>query len=126
MNAFLKVWALFRQVKDQGVLLYFAWRHPHTPTYIKTILTILVLYIISPIDFIPDYIPILGIADDMVILPAGLLYVTRLLPQSILDECRRDSDRWSRRVPYIAALLAVIGMVWIGMIGYGLHKLIFR
>ncbi len=126
MNRLLKVWALFHHLKDQGVLLYFAWRHPYTPAYIKTLMTILALYIVSPIDFIPDYIPLLGIADDLTILPAGLLYITRLLPQSILDECRRDSDRWSRRLPYIAGFLAFLGMAWVVMITYGLYKLIFQ
>lgn len=126
MNRLLKIWALFHQLKDQGVLLYFAWKHPRTPTYIKTVITILFLYVISPIDFIPDYVPLLGIADDLAILPAGLLYITRLLPQSILADCERDSDRWSRRLPYIAGFLAFLAMVWVGMITYGLYKLIFQ
>ena len=126
MNKLLKVWAVFGQLRDQGVLLYFAWRHPYTPTYIKTVITVLLLYVVSPLDFIPDYLPLIGIADDLAILPAGLFYITRLLPQSILDECRRDSIRWSRRLPYIAGLLALIGMSWIAMIGYGIYKLIFQ
>ncbi|NMM77072.1 hypothetical protein B2J88_12130 [Rhodococcus sp. SRB_17] len=88
----LKAWA--RRVKRDCVTLWFAGRHPQTPWYAKALGVFVVAYALSPIDLIPDFIPVLGYVDDVLLLP-GLIWLTiRLLPPEVLAECRAQADAW--------------------------------
>lgn len=88
----LKAWA--RGIKRDGVTLWFASRNPRTPWYAKALGVFVVAYALSPIDLIPDFIPVLGYVDDVLLLP-GLIWLTiRLLPPEILAECRLQADNW--------------------------------
>ena len=76
-----------------GVTLWFAGKHPKTPWYAKALGLFVVAYALSPIDLIPDFIPVLGYVDD-VLLP-GLIWLTlQLLPPDVLTECRGQADAW--------------------------------
>lgn len=86
-----KAWA--RRIKRDGVTLWFAGQHPGTPWYAKALGGLVVAYALSPIDLIPDFIPVLGYVDD-VLLP-GLIWLTlQLLPPDVLTECRGHADAW--------------------------------
>lgn len=74
--------------------MWFAARHPQTPWLAKTLALALVAYAFSPIDLIPDFVPVLGYLDDVIILPAGIWVVLRLIPEPILAECRARSAQW--------------------------------
>lgn len=88
----LKVWA--KRIKRDGVTLWFAGKHPHTPWYAKVLGVFVVAYALSPIDLIPDFIPVLGYVDDMLLLPALIWLTVRLLPPEVLAECRGQADAW--------------------------------
>lgn len=120
------MWIWVRKIQEYVALLYFAWRHPETPGYLRSMIALLLLYVVSPIDFLPDYIPFLGITDDAAVISMGILYITRLLPDHIRIECLQASTNWNRRISYLTAVLAVIGLAWILLILYGLYTLISR
>lgn len=82
----LKNWA--RKVKNNVMVLNLALKHPKTPLYAKFFVGIIVAYILNPIDLIPDFIPVLGYLDDVIILPVGILIAINLIPGDILAECR--------------------------------------
>lgn len=91
----LRNWA--RRLKRDGVTLWFAGRHPATPWHAKALGAFVVAYALSPIDLIPDFIPVLGYVDDVLLLP-GLIWLTiRLIPQAVLAECRSKADDWLRK-----------------------------
>ena len=91
----LKIWA--KRVKRDGVTLWFAGKHPKTPWYAKALGLFVVAYALSPIDLIPDFIPVLGYVDDVLLLP-GLIWLTlQLLPPDVLTECRGHADAWMQR-----------------------------
>jgi len=90
----LQAWA--QRVKRDGVTLWFAGKNPHTPWYAKALGVFVVAYALSPIDLIPDFIPILGYVDDVLLLPALIWLTIRLLPPEVLTECRRQADDWMR------------------------------
>lgn len=92
LNGNLKVWA--KRIKRDGVTLWFAGKHPDTPWYAKALGLLVVAYALSPIDLIPDFIPVLGYVDDILLLPALIWLTVKLLPQSVLAECRVQADAW--------------------------------
>lgn len=90
----LRSWA--RRVKRDGVTLWFAARHPRTPWHAKALGVFVVAYALSPIDLIPDFIPVLGYVDDVLLLPALIWLAIRLLPPPVLAQCRLQADDWMR------------------------------
>jgi uncharacterized membrane protein YkvA (DUF1232 family) len=92
INGRLKTWA--HRIKRDGVTLWFAGKHPRTPWYAQALGVFVVAYALSPIDLIPDFIPVLGYVDDVLLLP-GLIWVAiKLLPVDVLAECRNQADAW--------------------------------
>ena len=88
----LRMWA--KRIKRDGVTLWFAGKHPKTPWYAKALGLFVVAYALSLIDLIPDFIPVLGYVDDVLLLP-GLIWLTlRLLPPDVLADCRGQADAW--------------------------------
>lgn len=111
----LKTWA--RTVKRDGVTLWFAARHPQTPWYAKALGVLVVAYALSPIDLIPDFIPVLGYLDDVLLLPGLIWLVIRLIPAPVLQECRDQADRWIKtkgRKPTSRIGAVLIVACWIG------------
>ena len=89
----LRIWA--KRVKRDGVTLWFAGKHPKTPWYAKALGLFVVAYALSLIDLIPDFIPVLGYVDDVLLLLPGLIWLTlRLLPSDVLTDCRDQADAW--------------------------------
>jgi len=72
-------------------VLFLAVRHPRTPWYAKALALVVLGYALSPIDLIPDFLPVLGQLDDLLLIPAGLALVRRLIPASVLAECREKA-----------------------------------
>src|SRR5688572_31570552 len=84
-----------RELKRETLALYFACRDPRTPWFAKAVAAVIVAYALSPIDLIPDFIPVLGYLDDLVIVPAGLMLTARLIPADLLREFRAQAARQS-------------------------------
>lgn len=90
----LKTWA--RQIKRDGVTLWFASKNPRTPWYAKALVVLVVAYALSPIDLIPDFIPVLGYVDDVLLLPILIWLTIKLLPPDVISDCRLRADEWMR------------------------------
>lgn len=106
----VKTWA--KGVKRDVLALWLAARDRRTPWYAKLVAAMVAAYALSPIDLIPDFIPILGYLDDLVIVPLGILLAVRLIPPSLMDELRAmalDQDR-----PRSIAGLVAVGSIWLG------------
>jgi uncharacterized membrane protein YkvA (DUF1232 family) len=110
-------WA--RQIKRDGLTLWFARKHQQTPWRAKALAIFVVAYALSPIDLIPDFIPVIGYLDDLLLLP-GLIWLTiRLLPDEVLADCRRQADDWvaaDAARPRSRAGAAVIVLIWLGVV----------
>ena len=76
------------RIKVDSLALWFALRHPETPFIVTALLWLVVAYALSPIDLIPDFIPVLGLLDDLLILAIAIFLVVRLLPIRVIDRCR--------------------------------------
>lgn len=88
----LKAWA--RTLKRDVMTLWFALKHPDTPWYAKAFAAVITAYALSPIDLIPDFIPILGYLDDLIIVPVGVWLLLKIVPEHVLADSRAASDLW--------------------------------
>ena len=77
-----------RQLKAEVFALYLAGRHRKTPWYAKLLIVAIVAYALSPIDLIPDFIPVLGLLDEIILLPLGIALVLKMVPVDVMSECR--------------------------------------
>lgn len=75
-------------LKAETFALYLAARHPETPWYAKLIVASIVAYAFSPIDLIPDFVPVLGYVDDLILLPLGIALAIKMIPATVLAECQ--------------------------------------
>jgi uncharacterized membrane protein YkvA (DUF1232 family) len=103
-----------RQLSAQTYTLYLAYRHPRTPWYAKVFAALIVGYVFSPIDPIPDFIPGVGLLDEMVVIPIGVLFATEMIPRDVFEECRekaREVAEGKKPVSRVAA--GVVVAVWL-------------
>lgn len=108
----LKQWA--KQIKRDVYAVWFAARDPETPFLAKLVALLVAAYAISPIDLIPDFIPVFGYLDDLILVPLGIMLVLRLVPTEVMQRCRLQADAMSQKPSsYIAALVFII--VWLGL-----------
>jgi uncharacterized membrane protein YkvA (DUF1232 family) len=98
--------------------MYMACRDPRTPWHARLVAALVVGYAFSPIDPIPDFIPVLGLLDELVVLPLGIALALRLLPPSVLAEARERAAREESRPVSRAGAAVVIG-VWLGLAALG-------
>jgi len=80
-----------QQLSAQTCTLYLAHRHPRTPWYAKVFAALVVGYVVSPIDPIPDFIPGVGLLDEMVVVPIGVLIAAKMIPQNMFEECKKQA-----------------------------------
>ncbi len=113
----LKNWA--QLLKQDILMLWFATKNPNTPWAPKAICIFIVAYALSPIDLIPDFIPILGFVDDLLLLPLLIWAATRLMPNFILQESRIQADQWliqNQSKPKSHLGLLIVAVIWLLMI----------
>jgi uncharacterized membrane protein YkvA (DUF1232 family) len=109
---YLRQWA--RRLKRDVVALYLAARDPRVPWYAKVVAACVAAYALSPIDLIPDFIPVLGYLDDLVLVPLGIALAIRLIPPALLEEHRATAASRTQR-PVSRAGAAVIIVVWLAL-----------
>jgi len=112
----IKAWA--KKLKQDVVMLWFAKGHPDTPLLAKVLCIAAVAYALSPIDLIPDFIPVLGYIDDLLLVPGLVWMAVRMLPPHVILRCRTQADVWlashaSKPKSYVGA--AVIILIWIAL-----------
>jgi uncharacterized membrane protein YkvA (DUF1232 family) len=79
------------QLKVETYAIYLAYRDPRTPWYAKLLVAGVIAYAVSPIDLIPDFIPVLGVLDDLIIVPLGIALSLKMIPQEVMTECREKA-----------------------------------
>ena len=106
-----------KDLKRETYALYLAYRDPRVPWYAKVVCACTVGYALSPIDLIPDFVPVLGYLDDLIIVPAGLALAIKLIPDEVMRECRSMAEvKMNQKGPksYVAA--AIIVAIWLCLI----------
>ena len=116
----LKTWA--RSLKRDVVALWIAARDHRTPFLAKTVAAMVAAYALSPIDLIPDFIPILGYLDDLLIVPLGIALAVRLIPVPLMSEFRREADSRSER-PFSRAGMFAVLILWVFAAALALYGL---
>ena len=110
----LKAWAT--RLKNDVVTLMFASRDPETPLLPKLLAMVIVAYALSPIDIIPDFVPVIGYLDDLIIVPIGVWICLRLIPSPLIADNRKKAEIWLSSKPakvHSAAALVVIIAIWL-------------
>ncbi|HSC87056.1 MAG TPA: DUF1232 domain-containing protein [Polyangiaceae bacterium] len=108
--AAVKDWA--RRLKRDVVAVYFAARNPRAPVLARCLAALVAAYALSPIDLIPDFIPVLGYLDDLLLVPLGLMLVIRMLPPDVLAASREQANAiLARPRSYVAAGLVIC--IWL-------------
>jgi len=107
----IKVWA--RSVKTDVHAIYFAARDPRVPWVAKALAIVVAAYALSPLDLIPDFIPVLGYLDDLIIVPLGIWLVIALIPDEVMADCRSRARAATHRPTSTSGMVAIIGL-WIG------------
>ncbi|MEN3348207.1 MAG: hypothetical protein V7632_1842 [Bradyrhizobium sp.] len=106
----IKRWA--RDLKRDSYALYLAARDPRVPWYAKALAVSIAAYALSPIDLIPDFIPVIGYLDDLILLPIGIWLAIRLIPPDVMAECRTRASADLERPASRAGMIAII-VLWI-------------
>jgi uncharacterized membrane protein YkvA (DUF1232 family) len=116
-----------RALKNQLAALYLAYRDPRTPWYAKVAAILVLAYALSPIDLVPDFIPVLGYLDDLIILPLGIFFAIKLIPAEIMASAREKAAYSDQALPIrnVWGILIIVSLwlVGLGLVGWLIWKL---
>ncbi len=104
------------KLKLDSIALWFATRHPETSLLVKSFIWFVVAYALSPIDLIPDFIPLFGLLDDLILLAITVNFAVRLIPIRVLDRCRALAQQWfdkQKKHPTVFYGVFIIIFIWI-------------
>ena len=102
------------RIKLETYALYLAYKDPRTPWYSKVFAACVVAYALSPIDLIPDFVPVLGYLDDLILIPLGVTLALKMIPRQVLDECReRARESLGQKKPRNWVAAGVIISIWL-------------
>lgn len=116
----IKKWAADLTVKT--TTLYYVYKHPEISKLLKLYILFILSYAISPIDLIPDFIPVLGYLDDLIILPVLILLAMRFIPSSIYVECHEKAVNLKNLGKKFNFISVFIILIWLTLIGYILYR----
>ena len=120
----INTWA--RRIKQQVTLLWTAYQHPECPMYVKLLIGLIVLYALSPIDLIPDFIPVLGYLDEMILLPILIGLALKLIPDHVIELAQQElanqeslkKEKSPKPRLWLGGLLVIsiwiLGITWLG------------
>jgi uncharacterized membrane protein YkvA (DUF1232 family) len=115
----LSLWK--KKARDLEMLttaLVFAYRDPRTPWYAKAFVAVIVAYAFSPIDLIPDFIPVLGYLDDFIIIPFGVTLALKMIPAEVMEESKiKAAAHLNDQKPQYRFMILVVALIWIVVIG---------
>ena len=112
MKVFATLQEAARRIKHDAMTVYFAARDPRTPFLVRLSALMIAAYALSPVDLIPDFIPVLGYLDDVVLLSLAIVFIIRLTPEVVIEESRAKAKEVSTRpTSHLAA--AVIVVIWV-------------
>ena len=107
----LKVWA--KSVKRDILALYLASRDPRVPWHAKALAALVAAYALSPIDLIPDFIPVLGYLDDLVVLPLGIKVAIRMIPDDVMADLRKQAEERMLTRPRSTVGAVIVILLWL-------------
>ena len=106
-----------RGLKSETYALYLAYRDRRTPWYAKAFVALVLAYAFSPVDLIPDFIPLLGHLDDLILVPAGIALALRLIPPEVLQEARaKSTEAMAANVPTSRPATIVVALIWLMLV----------
>ena len=106
-----------RSLKIELIALALAARHPQTPWYAKLVVAGCVAYAVTPVDFIPDAIPVIGFIDDLIFIPIAIAFAVRFIPAPVLADCRARSHEIEARAPRLSRTAwLLIGAAWLTVV----------
>ena len=106
-----------RHLKIEIYALYLAYRDPRVPWYAKAFVALVAGYALSPIDLIPDFIPVLGYLDDFILIPLGVAVALKMIPEKVMEDCRiRSKEVMSEKKPINRTAAVVIIFIWLMLI----------
>ena len=120
----INAWA--KRIKQQVLLLWTAYQHPECPAYVKVLIGLIVLYALSPIDLIPDFIPVLGYLDEMILLPILIGLALKLIPEHVIELAKQElnhqqslgKEKSPKPKLWLGGLLVIciwiLGITWLG------------
>ena len=108
--------------RDLAVLLMAA-KQPGTPGRVRVLFLLAILYLLSPIDLIPDTVPVVGVLDDAVLVPTAVCALLRLLPPAVRQRSEREADLLLRHGGAILAVAGLLGLLWLALIIWGICHL---
>ncbi|MCT9852224.1 DUF1232 domain-containing protein [Priestia megaterium] len=114
-----------KKLKQEIFVLVEANKHPKVPFYVKLLSILIIAYAFSPVDLIPDFVPVLGYLDDIILIPFAIKFVLKLIPKDVLDECRekvRESENVKKK-NWTAGIIIIL--LWIAVL-YWIFKLFFK
>lgn len=118
----LKTWA--RKLKQQIFILYLAYRDERVPLYAKVFTALVVAYAFSPIDLIPDFIPILGYLDDLILVPLGVMLALKMIPEEVISDCKvKAEERMENGKPKNWLAAFIILLIWCVIAVWLVHKI---
>ena len=109
-----------KQLKTDIPAVFIAMKHKETPLLAKILAVVIVVYALSPIDLIPDFIPVLGLLDDIILLPALIMLMIKIIPPDVFEECRKEAEglwangkpkKWYYALPIIFIWLLIIFLI---------------
>jgi uncharacterized membrane protein YkvA (DUF1232 family) len=113
----LRSWA--RRLRREVHAIYLAARRPDVPWYAKALAMAVAGYALSPVDLIPDFIPVLGLVDDLILVPLGIWLVLSLIPEAVMAECRALASEAEQRPRSQVAALTIVAIWIVGAVSLG-------
>jgi uncharacterized membrane protein YkvA (DUF1232 family) len=114
-----------RGLKHNLYALYLSYKDPRTPVPAKIVIGLVLAYALSPIDLIPDFIPVLGYLDDLIILPLGIWLALKLIPREVFRENREKAEAMSSQPSRNYVMAVIIVLIWL-LIAYKIFGLLRR
>jgi uncharacterized membrane protein YkvA (DUF1232 family) len=108
------------------IALWKLFKHPQTPRHAKMMAVLVLAYALSPIDLIPDFIPVLGQLDDVILVPLGIALVVRMTPRPLWEQLLREAEASSERLPALRWGIVIIAVIWLlalALLVWGVAKL---
>lgn len=128
-NIKMQIWKkIAGNIKLQIYTLYLVYKDERTPCYIKVFSICIISYFLSPIDIIPDFIPVIGYIDDIIILPIAIYFVLRMIPDEVLNDCKEKAKNTNIKIDgkiWLGFAIVIINWVFILLFALYLIKIIF-
>lgn len=104
-----------RQLKSHVYTLYYGVRDPRVPWYVKVLTLLVIAYVISPIDIIPDFIPVIGLLDDVILVPVAITLIMKLMPEEVIRDYQSQQQQIKSRGLKITGIVIVVS-IWLILI----------